>query len=80
MIIESGFTTFDANLFVSPSFNVLGVCTIEQLWVNCSTPPLIINQFNNEIIQTTTLYVPMASKDLFYLASGWGEIKRIVGF
>ena len=81
VIIDSGFTEFNAEIFAA-TYSDLGICEIGDLWVYCSTPPIIsvFHPFNSTIINTTTLHIPAASLDLYKLATCWGEFKRIKSY
>lgn len=80
--IPSGYTEFDANIFVSGNFDVRGHCTIDHLWVYCTNPPTIDtwHQFNTDIRNNAVLHVPKGSLQTYQLAFCWGEFKTIQEF
>lgn len=82
VIIPAGYSTFDANIFVSDNYEVRGNCTIGNLWVYDITPPIIDkwSAWNNDIMKNSILYVPKGSKDLYSLSYCWGDFKNIKEF
>lgn len=82
VIIPEGYSTFDANIFVSDNFEVRGNCTIGNLWVYDITPPIIDkwHAWNDDIMEKSILYVPKGSKDLYSLSYCWGDFKNIKEF
>lgn len=82
VIIPAGYSTFDANIFVSDNYEVRGNCTVGNLWVYDTTPPIIDrwSAWNGDIMKNSILYVPKGSKDLYSLAYCWGDFKSIKEF
>lgn len=80
--IPSGYSEFDANIFVSGNFDVRGHCTIDHLWVYCTNPPTIDawHQFNTDIREKAVLHVPKSSLLPYQLAFCWGEFNDIQEF
>ena len=76
VIIQDDYDRFEAyDLFGSR-------CTIDNLWVHDTTPPIISNVdgWNNDIMKKAVLYVPKGCKDAYSLAYSWGDFNTIKEF